>query len=122
MKNIGKNEWKNDRENSLLIITFNRFKYLCEESGAAPASVGQQDQIEIFVLERLGQDVEGLHLHEDQMGGQAELGDVEERSLVWTVDIPLGVCHQEAHIVAVLTHAKQTDVLLKTFSSQNNFS
>ena len=80
-------------ENKIFILTFNRFKYLCEKSGATPASVGQQDQIEVFVLKWLGQDVEGLHLHQDQVGGQSELGDIEERSLVRTVDIPLWVCH-----------------------------
>ena len=77
----------------MIISTFNRFKYLCQQSGAATPSVCQQDQIEVFVVERLGQDVEGLHLHEDEVGGQPELGDVEERSLLGTVDISLGVCH-----------------------------
>ena len=66
---------------------------MSEESGAAPPSVGQQDQIDVFVVERLGQDVERLHLHEDEMGGQSELGDVEEGALLGTVDTPLWICH-----------------------------
>ena len=45
------------------------------------------------MVERLGQDVEGLHLHEEEVSGQTELGDVEERSLLGTVDISLWVCH-----------------------------
>ena len=30
-------------ENKIFILTFNRFKYLCEKSGATPASVSQQN-------------------------------------------------------------------------------
>ena len=62
--------------------TFNRFKYLCQESGATAASVGHNDQVEVLVREGLGQDVERLHLHEDEVSGQPELGDVEEGALV----------------------------------------
>ena len=105
----------------MIISTFNRFKYLCKESWAAPASVSQQDEVDVLVLERLGQDVEGLHLHEDEMGGQSELWDIEERSLLRTVDIPLRICHQEGHVVAVLTHTEETDVLLKTICQNYDF-
>ena len=55
---------------------------MSEESGSAAASVGQDDQAEVLVGERLGQDVERLHLHEDEVSGQPELGDVEEGALV----------------------------------------
>ena len=92
--------------------TFNRFKYLCQESGATAASVGHNDQVEVLVREGLGQDVERPHLHEDEVSGQPELGDVEEGALVRAVDITVRVCHQECHVSAVLADTEQTDLLL----------
>ena len=63
--------------------------------------------------EGLGQDVERLHLHEDEMCGEPELGDVEEGSLVWTVDITVGLSDEEGDVLTVVTDAEETDLTLE---------
>ena len=63
--------------------------------------------------ERLGQDVERLHLHEDEVCGESELGNIEEGSLVWTVDITVGLSDEEGDVLTVVTDTEETDLTLE---------
>ena len=88
------------------ILTFYWFKHLSKQSRSTSASVSHYDQVDLVVLNGLGQDVEYLHVHDHEVGGQPELGDVHEGALIWAVDIFTGVSDNKEDISTILTNTK----------------